>query len=571
MKSIKTIFMVIMLSLCWVHGSQAATYYMRADGTAPNKEAATGPPSDKSKCMNVATHNKEAFFSGDVILISSRGGEYTTSIVVPSSGVTNYIHYKNVAEETPVFHRDTEWTGGWTDLGDGRYTANIPVGLAKLWEDGIPLQRAKNNTLVDGNFYHIHGEPIYYKPTSGVPANHTITYLSDYSIQAGIHIEDKSKIYVGSLSPGRLKFGRCRGVFTNSATVAVSDIVIDNCYFEYSYDCYLNLGIAGEGTNKVEIKNNEFYCCRSAIRPYVKCSYFSIHDNYGYGVGTIDGSKCWNWIGGGDKEFIGIATPRNCIIYNNISVDGHNIFIHQYTKSDGSPSYNNVYYNNYCYNNKAQFICIQGDPGLEWTTYSNMFYNNIGINVATGGEAGSAEDRAILIRESTVPAKSQNYFYNNTVIGGARGIHFWGVDDEKNNYYYTFKNNIFRNQSGTSVHLNWATLDNTVFAHNCYGKDVFYDGTAYKTLSDWKIEFPNQEQNSILSSPLFVNEGGSTPKDYRLYTGSSCIGAGTNVGLTTDYLGNKWRNPPSIGAIEYYKTGGVISPRTVGGSNYKQK
>jgi hypothetical protein len=38
-----------------------ATYFLRADGTAANKAAATGPASDATKCMSLATHNAETF------------------------------------------------------------------------------------------------------------------------------------------------------------------------------------------------------------------------------------------------------------------------------------------------------------------------------------------------------------------------------------------------------------------------------------------------------------------------------------------------------------------------------
>jgi hypothetical protein len=40
--------------------------------------------------------------------------------------------------------------------------------------------------------------------------------------------------------------------------------------------------------------------------------------------------------------------------------------------------------------------------------------------------------------------------------------------------------------------------------------------------------------------------------DYRLKAGSPAINAGTDVGLTTDFLGKPTKNPPSIGAYEYF-------------------
>lgn len=63
-----------------------ATYYMRADGTAANKAAATGPATDASACMNVSVHNGETFSAGDVIVVSHRGGVYRATVIPPSSG-----------------------------------------------------------------------------------------------------------------------------------------------------------------------------------------------------------------------------------------------------------------------------------------------------------------------------------------------------------------------------------------------------------------------------------------------------------------------------------------------------
>ena len=52
--------------------------------------------------------------------------------------------------------------------------------------------------------------------------------------------------------------------------------------------------------------------------------------------------------------------------------------------------------------------------------------------------------------------------------------------------------------------------------------------------------------NSINADPLFVSS-----LDFHLRSSSPCIGAGIDVGLTTDYDGNASNIPPSIGAFEY--------------------
>jgi len=73
-----------------------ATYYMRADGTAANKEAAIGPGSTKANCMDVAIHNGETFNAGDIILLCVDGGIYYDKFILPSSGNSgNLITYQS--------------------------------------------------------------------------------------------------------------------------------------------------------------------------------------------------------------------------------------------------------------------------------------------------------------------------------------------------------------------------------------------------------------------------------------------------------------------------------------------
>ena len=65
-----------------------ATYYVRADGTAANKAAATGPSTNPALCMSMATHNSSVFSPGDIILISGKGGAYSVRLATPSSGAS---------------------------------------------------------------------------------------------------------------------------------------------------------------------------------------------------------------------------------------------------------------------------------------------------------------------------------------------------------------------------------------------------------------------------------------------------------------------------------------------------
>ena len=107
-----------------------ATYYMRADGTAANKAAATGPATDASKCMNITVHNAESFSSGDSIIVSDAGGIYRAKLVPPSDSVTY------TASGSPTIYGSNNYSGvasyQWTLSGSGTneyYLQTTPVGV----------------------------------------------------------------------------------------------------------------------------------------------------------------------------------------------------------------------------------------------------------------------------------------------------------------------------------------------------------------------------------------------------------------------------------------------------------
>lgn len=81
------------------------------------------------------------------------------------------------------------------------------------------------------------------------------------------------------------------------------------------------------------------------------------------------------------------------------------------------------------------------------------------------------------------------------------------------------------------------------------------------------VQTPTSIVSHIRGSGLWVDADGNGTRwvrnyttdqaDYRLRPGSHCIKAGTPIsGLTTDFAGKLWKNPPSIGAYEYYRKGG---------------
>ena len=89
-----------------------ATYYMRADGVAANKAAATSDAAAATS-MDVTVHNGETFSADDIIVISDAGGTYRAQLTPPSAGsVGQPITYQ--ASGSPIL-AGSDLVTGWTE------------------------------------------------------------------------------------------------------------------------------------------------------------------------------------------------------------------------------------------------------------------------------------------------------------------------------------------------------------------------------------------------------------------------------------------------------------------------
>ncbi|MDH3267860.1 MAG: right-handed parallel beta-helix repeat-containing protein [Ignavibacteria bacterium] len=99
------LFITILLSISLAVNLWATNYYMRADGTAANKAAATGPGSTQANCMSIATHDAQTFSAGDTIFVCDDGGVFRDQMDVPSSGSDGSpIVYIAESGDTPIIN-----------------------------------------------------------------------------------------------------------------------------------------------------------------------------------------------------------------------------------------------------------------------------------------------------------------------------------------------------------------------------------------------------------------------------------------------------------------------------------
>ncbi len=136
-----------------------------------------------------------------------------------------------------------------------------------------------------------------------------------------------------------------------------------------------------------------------------------------------------------------------------------------------------------------------------------------------------------------------NTFYNNNI----------GLSLHNTNGTARIKNNIFSDSA--NVHLYCPTPGSDIaFDYNSYkagGNFMSYNGTTYADLSAFISGTGTiYEANGIQNNPVFTNAASG---DFSLQSSSLCRGEGdSGVNVTLDYAGNSFKNPPSIGAYEYY-------------------
>jgi hypothetical protein len=123
------------------------------------------------------------------------------------------------------------------------------------------------------------------------------------------------------------------------------------------------------------------------------------------------------------------------------------------------------------------------------------------------------------------------YIYNNVFYDQSTNAAALSLVAVQGSTVATVKNNVFYKSSGNSTEFekNGSTTNDYNLYYNC----VISSGT---------------EAHGIFGdNPDFVSS-----TNFNLQAGSPAIGAGVYTGVyATDYAGNTWLNPPSIGAYEY--------------------
>ena len=280
----------------------------------------------------------------------------------------------------------------------------------------------------------------------------------------------------------------------------------------------------------------------------------NIHHNTGPGIqlnanyssinnSSIHHSGIVNWTRWGSPGVI-LMGPYNTIsnssVYNNGFAGDYGPGIYFETwGTDGAGGPDRSHHNVAEYNN----ISNPGQTGIEIAggdnntiRYNLITDNSEGIALYQGGTGGSM-----------TPAQKKTEFnkiYNNVIDNSS----YLGIRLYTNTHNTTAKNNIVINSD--SFHIR---MKNISVGH-ILDNNLYYDSGGFMIAGVWGYNFTEyksitgQGANSMESNPIFVN---LTANNFRLQSSSPAINNGTDVGLTTDYIGNPIVGIPDIGAYEY--------------------
>ena len=544
-----------------------ATYYMRADGVAANKEAATSADA-ASTAMSMSTHNSETFSAGDVIVLSTAGGVYrgTSGAVMtpPSNGASgNQIVYRrDPADSTkPIISSAADLTDTatyrWTASGSGtnEYYCELLAGgnpgltdPNELYMDKVRLDKGTLGLLADHEWEYGDNDTlgystVYIADATGDPDTSGVMIEAPQANNA-INVNGDDYLTFDGIET---QMGKSNGIIVAGGTTGLA---VQNCVSAYNKTNGILIfdAVDAVGTNML-FANNE------------------CHNNIDAGITMLEENN--------NITFRGNVCHDNCLL----GTLGGNVGGMHIKCDDGKQSDNVTVENNICYDN--------GETGVAASTGFGFYIDTLGTGIVVRYNKSYGNNADGFVYEWTdsgafyynvtysnnrhgfafIRRCNSNTIYNNTSYGngitdssGANFI-FNGVSEGPT---FTESNNLIKNNIGfgangkeVRVHSGWAN-DGTHGSGNVYDANILADqagsfhnwnGTLYASASAWEA-----------AASGVTNTDGSDPDvkdaanaDFMLNPESPAVNAGIDVGLSRDINGNPVPEGPApdLGAYEF--------------------
>ena len=551
--------------------ASAATYYVWANGghgacAASDKTAAQ--TNSQANAFNMtginACSGANALADDDQVLFSDDGGDFAVTLVIPSggSGSGSEITYANVPSETPVIAITSGYllnTNSKSNIIIDGFTINYTGGSPST-NIGIPIGAGSNiqfknvSSDMNGQGYNMRSTSIL----SDVIFDNVTLVNCSLSTSRCLHLSGSSNTNItirNSSIENKVVLANVTNLIITDLTSA-GDITVSGSNVAIS-DSTLTGGITLSSVTTGTINDTT----ASGIGIYlVNSSEFTINDSSVSNV-TVDGGFSVN-----NSQDI---TYNHCTATNNLYG-----FRAYGTSSD-------ITYNNCTADNNTNVGFVPTDSATNITYNRCEASYNGAVNVVTDGGGFLPHGMATNVHcyyciahhnynegIGDVGDSTGNFYYNsvNWANGHVAGDIFKGstvtTPSVRSNVYYrktnggdfVVNNTIFglgKPREILDTAPEYTTLDYNVYLPLDDSK--FYNTGDDENNTSWATYHETQEPNSQNADPQFVNASGnySLVADFQLQYNSPAIDSGTDVGLTTDYLGNHIYGTPDIGAFEY--------------------
>ena len=519
-------YALIMLLLCYSLTLRATTYYVATTGSDSNSGSSSSP------WKTLAYAGSKAKASGDIIHVNA--GTYTeTSQCVLAPGVS----IEGVGVTSII-------KSHYTSSGSGDGLINLSSS-----SQNTPGNQSISYLKLDGD--NLTGNGAIYVHYRGNVLVHHCTIV-DFS-STGIIVEGEN-----SWNSQPVTFSSGNQIYNNTITNCHGGSGGGNIRITGQTACLIHDNIvdgrARSMQNSVTLSNNKattiynntFYTLnnRGSAFNFV----FEIWDTWGgleirnntfNGGGTIDVGGHYTYKG---SYPFGVSIHNNDMILPALEVYNASeviaITVESWTTLNDVYIYSN-HIKNFGTGVQVTFGMNSGGTASNFYIYNNLF-DNIGYSNTQGGS--SAIGFVYQAGVSVASWKNINIM-NNVIKGGGSssnmGIRYHMTGATTN---LSIKNNIITGFGTRAVNFvnEGGSLSNVQIANN-----IFYNNGETVNLGGIS---PSSYTNSpnYTSDPLFVSA-----TDFHIQSGSPAIGKGAVIsGVTTDYAGNSYKNPPSIGAYE---------------------
>ncbi|MCK4579052.1 MAG: hypothetical protein KAU50_09700 [Candidatus Marinimicrobia bacterium] len=597
----------------------AATYYVRADGTAVNKAAATGPGNIQANCMNMTVHNGETFSAGDVVKVCDDGGAYRFTLVPPSDGSAgNVITYEAETGDAPVI-KTTELKSGsdwslWYDSGGTKiYRATVTQPYTYIpvrndvrmpyhpWWTSWSIAQIQAN-MIDEYYYSASGSTYAYIRRDDtnvgnieIPARQNaiqIDYYRNYLTFDGLTLcggvgaaTSIGTIYRTAVSVlwgadhitfrnMEVKFAYNAGWHSTNTHITWDSCEIHNCRF----GLYFAGGYTGKGWTTYPVQGTQD--CTDLLID--KCKIHNIGEYYSdYG----------------DRECLGMNGVKDVVIsnsyfysngYDHTSPVNVNSALVSVVNSQNISTYNCYFYDS----SGSQLHYSGGELGVDGGEVRYCIFDSWKQHNTTHGNGKTAlylGDSSYINRCNHVPYGScqsmgDHYVENNLFINGpAEGSthyhsslniqfeHFNKLYIRNNTFYL---NNTWYDFSDFSYGINDADFSNnyiyrTSGANAIYDHATIYDHAHIDGAGAGYWEHDRAAASNITNADPLLNSVVADPTNVKdLQDGSPCIDAGVDTGYPDglNAASDFTASPPSIltlkntdyGSPPYYEIGPFV-------------